>query len=66
MPLFILGLDLPDVEMRANVIEALVALAKEDTSQTSPLTDHASTVISTLLRNALPGENSSEVRGSRY
>ncbi|KAG8999782.1 hypothetical protein FRB90_011960 [Tulasnella sp. 427] len=60
MPLFILGLDLPEVEMRANVIEALVTLASEtDASQEGPLAEHVSTVISALIKNALPAEMTS-------
>ncbi|KAG8920842.1 hypothetical protein FRC00_009452, partial [Tulasnella sp. 408] len=60
MPLFILGLDLPEVEMRANVIEALVTLASEtDPSQAGALSEHVSTVINALIKNALPAEMTS-------
>ncbi|KIO20015.1 hypothetical protein M407DRAFT_11103 [Tulasnella calospora MUT 4182] len=60
MPLFILGLDLPEVEMRANVIEALVTLASEtDASEAGALAEHVSTVINALTKNALPDEMTS-------
>ncbi|KAG8974923.1 hypothetical protein FRC05_006600 [Tulasnella sp. 425] len=60
MPLFILGLDLPEVEMRANVIEALFTLASEsEASQAGALVEHVSTVINALIKNALPAEMTS-------
>lgn len=61
MPLFILGLSIPDVGIRTNVIDTLFAVAKDDTSQRDALVEHASTLVTTLLQNALPCEVSSTV-----
>ncbi|KAF9508163.1 hypothetical protein BS47DRAFT_1350735 [Hydnum rufescens UP504] len=53
MPFLLRGLDVPDEEMRANIINTLNAVAKdESSSQVNVISEHASTIVTALLRNA--------------
>lgn len=53
MPLLLRGLDLPDAEIRANVIDTLLAVA-DPASKTSNsiVSEHASSLVATMLRNS--------------
>lgn len=62
MPLFILGLSLPDNDIRTSVIDTLFGIAKDDSSQRTALAEHATTIITILLQNVLPEGASSTVR----
>ena len=56
MPLFLRGLELPDADIRANVIETLLAAAEGDISEESVgnlVSQHANTLVSTMLRNCM-------------
>lgn len=52
MPYLLRGLDLPDENMRANVIETLLSVAKDESpSRTDIISEYASTIVAALLRN---------------
>jgi len=55
MPLFLRGLELPDPEIRASVIDTFLAAAEGDPSDSdeSLVSEHASTLVSTMLKNCL-------------
>ena len=58
MPLLLRGLDLPDPEIRANVIDTLLATA--DTEAKNPtISEHASSLVNTMLKNSVVAEQPS-------
>lgn len=60
MPLLLRGLNLPDPEIRANVIDTLLATA--DTEIKNPtISEHASSLVSTMLKNSIVSEQPSVV-----
>ncbi|KAG9009002.1 hypothetical protein FRB94_012639 [Tulasnella sp. JGI-2019a] len=59
MPLFILGLSIPDVDIRISVINTLFMVAKDDSTKRTALAEHAITLVTTLLHNVFPGEMTS-------
>jgi DNA repair/transcription protein MET18/MMS19 len=63
MPLFLRGLELPDAEIRASVIDTFLAAAEGDPSDSdeSLVSEHASTLVSTMLKNCLLEEMPSMV-----
>lgn len=61
MPLLLRGLDLPDVEMRVNVVETLLKVSRDETREPGIITEHASTIVTALLKNCVPGPVSSTV-----
>ncbi len=52
MPLLLRGLDLPDQEIRANVIDTLLTVADTSSKDNSAVTEHAASLVSTMLRNS--------------
>lgn len=66
MPLLLRGLDLPDYEIRASVIDTLLATAEGGSSPTtkenSILSEHASSLVSTMLKNSMVKDMPSVVR----
>lgn len=62
MPLLLRGLDLPDMEIRANVIDTLVSAVGAEPTEQSTISEHASTLVSTMLRNSMASGMSSTVR----
>ncbi|KAH8111038.1 ARM repeat-containing protein [Phellopilus nigrolimitatus] len=54
MPYLIRGLDLPDIGIRINIINTLSAVA--DSGGQGPTQEHANTLVSVMLKNALPQE----------
>ncbi|KAF5335990.1 hypothetical protein D9611_006343 [Ephemerocybe angulata] len=56
IPLLIRGLDLPDPEIRHNVIETLLAAADGETPEKSLVAEHASTLVTSMLKNCLAAE----------
>jgi hypothetical protein len=62
MPLLLRGLDLPDMEIRANVINTLVSVVGAEPTEQNTISEHASTLVSTMLRNSMASEMSSMVR----
>lgn len=64
MPLFLRGLELPDAEIRANVIDTFLAAAEGDPSEHDLVSEHASTLVTIMLRNCLVEQMPSIVRGN--
>ena len=63
MPLLLRGLDLPDAEIRANVIDTLLAVADPDAkTSNSIVSEHAASLASTMLKNSMVREMPSVVR----
>ncbi|KAL0577529.1 hypothetical protein V5O48_004470 [Marasmius crinis-equi] len=53
IPLLIRGLDLPDHNIRCKVIDTLLAVAQEDSSDKSAISEHAPSLVTTMLRNSI-------------
>lgn len=53
MPLLLRGLDLPDYDIRVNVIQTLLAVADNGSKENSFIAEHASSLVSTMLRNSM-------------
>lgn len=62
MPLLIRGLDLPDAEIRASVIDTFISAVGSDSTEHSGIYEHASTLVSKMLNNSIASEMSSTVR----
>ena len=70
MPLLLRGLDLPDNEIRASVIETLLATAPDTSASSSgakdgaanSVTAHASSIVTTMLKNSTFAKMPSVVR----
>ncbi|TRM60732.1 RNAPII transcription regulator C-terminal-domain-containing protein [Schizophyllum amplum] len=50
-PLLLRALDLPDPDLRASVIETLLAINNDDAPESSRASEHASTLVSVMLKN---------------
>lgn len=66
MPLLLRSLDLPDLEIRANVIDILLSIAldessAESASKPSLISEHAATIVAALLRNVTVANAASPV-----
>ena len=60
------GLDLPDSEIRANVIDTLLAVADPSAkSNNSTISEHASSLVATMLKNSMVRDMPSAVRLDR-
>lgn len=64
MPLLLRGLDLPDHEIRINVIETLLAVADSTSKENNVVVEHAASLVSTMLRNSMYKEMPSSVSQS--
>jgi DNA repair/transcription protein MET18/MMS19 len=53
MPLLLRGLDLPDTEIRANVIDTLLATTGDDPTKPSLISEYASTLVTVMLKNVV-------------
>ncbi|KAI1791817.1 ARM repeat-containing protein [Ganoderma leucocontextum] len=53
MPLLLRGLDLPDNEIRAGVIDTLQAAATSGDNDNDVVSEHAASLVSTMLKNSL-------------
>ena len=63
MPLLLRGLDLPDAEIRANVLDTLLAVADPASkASTDAVAEHAASLVATMLRNSAVREMPSVVR----
>ena len=52
MPLLLRGLDLPDAEIRVNVIDTLLAVADPTAKNSNDIvSEHASSLVATMLKN---------------
>lgn len=56
MPLLLRGLDLPDTEIRAGVMDTLFAAAQSDANENGVVAEHAASLVSTMLRNSMVKE----------
>ena len=60
MPLLLRGLDLPDNDLRASVIDTLLATTTTTTSNgpdgTAPVAAHAASLVTTMLRNSMAAQ----------
>ena len=61
MPLLLRGLDLPDHEIRVNVINTLLAVADTKSQENSVIAEHATSLVTTMLRNSVAKEMPSVV-----
>ena len=52
MPFLLRGLDLPDEDLRANIIDILTVAAEDDVQEPNVMVEHASTLVSAMLKNA--------------
>lgn len=53
LPLLLRGLDLPESDIRASIIDTLYASATVGGSEQKIITEHASTLVSAMLKNCL-------------
>ena len=61
MPLLLRGLDLPDNEIRAGVIDTLQAAATSGDKENNIVSEHAGSLVSTMLKNSLVSQMPSVV-----
>lgn len=61
MPLLIRGLGLPDVKIRADVIDTLLAAVRKEPAEDPSISEHATTLVSAMLSNCTASETSSMV-----
>lgn len=61
MPLLLRGLDLPNDEIRANVIDTLLATADPDSKENSLVSEHATSLVSIMLKNSMVADMPSSV-----
>lgn len=64
MPLLLRGLDLPDADIRANVIDTFLAAADSTSEgkENTVISEHAASLVSTMLKNCMVREMPSAVR----
>ncbi|KAG6869217.1 hypothetical protein C0993_009080 [Termitomyces sp. T159_Od127] len=56
MPLLLRGLELPDFDIRADVIDTLLAAAEGDTSDKNLIAEHAPALVTYMLKNSVVKE----------
>jgi len=61
MPFLLRALELPDNDIRANVIDTLATSADDALQEPNFVSEHASTLVSTMLKNSLVEEMPSVV-----
>jgi DNA repair/transcription protein MET18/MMS19 len=61
MPLLLRGLDLADFDIRADVIDILIAVAEDETIGHTVISEHTSSLVTAMLKNSLATEMSSTV-----
>lgn len=62
MPLLLRGLELPDANIRASVIDALFDAAKSgETLEQSIISEHATSLVNAMLRNCMVDQAPSAV-----
>lgn len=64
MPLLLRGLELPDANIRADVIDTFLAAADGEVSEQSLVSEHASTLVTYMLKNSTVKEMPSAVCSS--
>jgi DNA repair/transcription protein MET18/MMS19 len=53
VPLFLRGLELPDAEIKASVIDTILTIAEGDSSEQNLMSEHVSTLVSVMLKNCV-------------
>ncbi len=62
MPLLLRGLDLPDADIRASVIDALFDAARSgEALEQSIISEHATSLVNAMLRNCMMDQTPSAV-----
>jgi DNA repair/transcription protein MET18/MMS19 len=61
MPLLLRALELPDNDLRANVIDTLTSSSENRLQEPEFISEHASTLLSAMLKNSLVKEVPSAV-----
>lgn len=64
MPLLLRGLELSDFNIRADVIDTFLAAAEGDVSEQTLVSEHASTLVTHMLKNSMVNDMPSPVRFS--
>lgn len=64
IPLLLLGLDLPDANIRSNVIDTFLAAAEGEKPEKSLVSEHSVTLVNAMLKNSKISEMPSTVRVS--
>ncbi|KAH9943852.1 ARM repeat-containing protein [Amylocystis lapponica] len=59
MPLLLRGLDLPDTEIRANVMDTLLAAAESNSKENTVVSEHSASLVATMLKNSKVQETQS-------
>ncbi|CAL1714198.1 unnamed protein product [Somion occarium] len=59
MPLLLRGLELPDPEIRANVIDTFLVTADPDAKEKSAISEHATSLVHTMLKNSMVSQQPS-------
>ncbi|CCM00251.1 uncharacterized protein FIBRA_02280 [Fibroporia radiculosa] len=59
LPLLLRGLDLPDTEIRAAIMDTLFTAAQSGSKENNVVSEHASTLVSTMLKNCMVQETPS-------
>ena len=62
MPLLLRSLEIPDMDVRAGAIDALLSISEEDSMRQTAIAEHVSTLVSTMIKNALAEGEGSSVR----
>lgn len=66
MPLLIRALDLPDVELRLNVLETLLAAARDNAVESEVISERATTLVDAMLKVIPAGSSAHQVSSSHY
>jgi hypothetical protein len=66
MPLLLRGLDLSDLEVRANVIDTFISAVGSESNEHSAVSEHASTLVFAMLKNSVASEVPSIVGNARH
>jgi DNA repair/transcription protein MET18/MMS19 len=64
VPLLLLGLDLPDADIRSNVIDTFLAAAEGEKPEKNLVSEHSVTLVNAMLKNSKISEMSSAVRSA--
>ncbi|KAH9479537.1 MMS19 nucleotide excision repair protein-like protein [Psilocybe cubensis] len=59
IPLLLRGLDLPDAEIRSNIIDTFLAAAEGETPEKSLVAEHGVTLVNAMLKNCVSNDVSS-------
>lgn len=66
MPLLLRGLNLPDPEIRADVIQTFLSAIGSESKDSSVISEYASTLVTSMLKNSMASEIPSTVGDVLY